>query len=261
MRGAPLALATYEALAPFYDAFSADYDHDTWVARLLELAGRHGLRGRRALDVACGTGKSARPLLERGFAVAACDVSPAMVRIARRRLGAGADVFVADMRRLGPAPRVDLVTCLDDAVNYLLRERDLRAAFACARRRLRPGGVYVFDTNTLATYRSAFAHAGEHGAAGHRFRWRGLGEDRAVWRASVEVMRGGARVASATHVQRHWPVATVLALLRESGFASAVAVGQTTGAVLHGEADELQHTKAVFVAVAPARGGREGGAR
>ena len=68
------ALLAYERLAPVYDRFTADYDHDGWVARLLELARRHGLRGWRVLDIGCGTGKSFEPLVERGFEVTACDL-------------------------------------------------------------------------------------------------------------------------------------------------------------------------------------------
>ena len=39
------------------------------------------------LDVACGTGKSFLPLLERGYDVTACDISEAMLRVARTKVG------------------------------------------------------------------------------------------------------------------------------------------------------------------------------
>jgi SAM-dependent methyltransferase len=92
-----------------------------------------------------------------GFAVTACDVSPSMAAIATQRLGSSADVLVADMRELPESiGRFDLVTCLDDAVNYLTDVDDLRGAFASARRALAPDGVYVFDVNTLHAYDTAF---------------------------------------------------------------------------------------------------------
>src|SRR5437763_17171650 len=80
------ALAAYEALAPYYDAYTEDYPHERWLADLERVAIDHGLRGRRLLDVACGTGKSTLPLVRRGYRACACDLSPAMVAIARRRL-------------------------------------------------------------------------------------------------------------------------------------------------------------------------------
>src|SRR5215217_6758208 len=150
--------AAYDALAPVYDGLTAHHDHERWLTLLLGLARRHGLSGGRALDVACGTGKSFMPLVRRGFDVTACDLSPAMAARARRRArGHRVRVRVADMRGLPLlCERADLVTCLDDAVNYLLDGGELRAGLAGMCANLRPGGLLVFDVNTLATYRTVF---------------------------------------------------------------------------------------------------------
>src|SRR5256885_15284049 len=159
-REASPALEAYERLAPVYDLLTAGYDHPTWLDSLEALAIEHGLRGRRLLDLACGTGKSFLPMLARGYSVSGCDVSPAMVELAREKVvvaGAEAELFVADIRALPPTAPVDLITCLDDAVNYLLSPEDLAAALLCMARALAPGGLAVFDVNTVATYRSSFA--------------------------------------------------------------------------------------------------------
>jgi ubiquinone/menaquinone biosynthesis C-methylase UbiE len=66
------ALLAYESLAPVYDRFTDGYDHDGWVERLVGIARRHGQSGHRALDVACGTGKSFAPLLRRDGRAGAC---------------------------------------------------------------------------------------------------------------------------------------------------------------------------------------------
>src|ERR1700733_11682007 len=99
----------YEAVAPVYDDFTAHHDYRLWVGNLLELAGAAGLSGDIALDVACGTGKSFLPLLERGWKVTACDISPAMVELARTKVGDRVRLEVADMRELPVYGSFDLV--------------------------------------------------------------------------------------------------------------------------------------------------------
>jgi SAM-dependent methyltransferase len=253
--GAHDALAAYEALAPFYDQFTASYAHSDWLRSIDHALRGLGLTGRRALDVACGTGKSSLPLIELGYEVTACDISPAMVAVARERLPVPAErVFAADMRRLPALPHFDLATCLDDAVNYLLTEGDVRATFAGIGRALRPGGLMAFDLNSLRTYGSAFASRSELDGPHARFVWNG--EARApirsgrTYRATVEVHpkgNGHAPVES-VHTQRHYPRETVERLLRSAGLRPVTVFGQATGGRLEGGPDESRHTKLLYVA-------------
>lgn len=249
------ALLAYERLAPVYDDFTDGYEHDAWVGRLERIARRHGAKGPRVLDIACGTGKSFAPLLERGYDVWACDVSPAMVERARRCAGVDPDrVLVADMRALPELGAFALVTCLDDAVNYLLGADELVAAFACVARALAPDGVYLFDANTLATYRAGFAAGAvvERPLAGAV--WRGETaapiEPGALCSAAIELDDDATTVSR--HVQRHHPISTIRRALASAGLACRAVLGQSTGGVLHEEPDEDAHTKLVYVA-GPAR--------
>lgn len=249
------ALAAYDALAPAYDAFTEGYDHERWLDRLEAVAREHGLRGRAVLDVACGTGKSALPLLRRGYAVTACDISPEMARIARERLGEEAEVLVADMRELpaGLGP-FDLVTCLDDALNYLGGTDDLTAAFAAVARVLAPGGLYVFDVNTLAAYRQAGDAVSERGDA--VFCWRteaaapirAGGRFRAQLDAFVRQGDGSWRRTTSRHEQRHFADGEVRACLRRARLACRCVLGQAPGVRLDAEPDEAVHHKRVYVA-------------
>jgi SAM-dependent methyltransferase len=249
------ALGAYEALAPFYDEFTAGYAHADWLGSIESALRELGLTGRRALDVACGTGKSSLPLVELGYEVTACDVSPTMVAVARERLPIPGDrVFVADMRRLPALPRFDVVTCLDDAVNYLLTEADVRAAFAGIGRALRPGGLVAFDLNSLRTYGSAFVSRSELDGPDARFVWNG--EPRAsispgqVYRATVEIHpkgNGHAPIES-VHTQRHYSRETVERLLASAGLRLVTVFGQAPGGRLQGGPDESRHTKLLYVA-------------
>src|SRR5215207_2306258 len=150
--------AAYDALAPVYDGLTAHHDHERWLAQLLDLACRHGLAGTRALDVACGTGKSFMPLVRRGWEVTACDLSPTMAARARRRArGHGVQVRVADMRRLPVlCAGADLVTCLDDAVNYCSIRASCAPAWpVCARTCARAGCSCSTSTRWPPTARSS----------------------------------------------------------------------------------------------------------
>ena len=147
------ATRAYAVLAPAYDLLTAEYAYGPWLSAIERVAREHGLRGHRLLDVGCGTGKSFLPLLERGFDVTACDISPEMVELAQRKAGARADVHVADMRRLPVFGEFDLITCIDDAINHLLGPDEVADALAGMYENLAPGGLLVFDVNTLAAYR------------------------------------------------------------------------------------------------------------
>src|SRR5436190_6767955 len=149
----------YDALAAAYDTLTAAYAHQRWLTAITALAAEHGLAGRRVLDVACGTGKSFLPLLDEGWEVTACDVSPEMAARAAEKAAGRADVHVADMRELPVYGEFDLITCLDDAVNHLLEPDDVLDALAGMRGNLAPGGLVAFDVNTLVAYRSAAADA------------------------------------------------------------------------------------------------------
>ena len=246
------ALLAYERLAPVYDDFTDGYDHDAWVGRLERIARSHGANGPRVLDIACGTGKSFAPLLERGWDVSACDISPAMVERARRCAGVDPDrVVVADMRALPELGAFELVTCLDDAVNYLLDTDDLVAAFAGVARLLAPDGVYLFDTNTLATYRAGFALDAVFERPLAAAVWRGETvtpiEPGALCSAAIE-LAGADDVAISRHLQRHHAEPTIRRALTAAGLACRAVLGQSTGGVLHEEPDEDLHTKLVYVA-------------
>jgi SAM-dependent methyltransferase len=256
---AALALAAYEPLAPFYDSFTSDYAYDEWLGQVEEWARAHGLSGRRLLDVACGTGKSFEPMIERGYVVSACDLSPAMVERARERGGHEADVRVADMRFLPWRDEFDLVTCMDDGLNYLLSAPDLEAALGSMAGALRPGGILICDVNSLLTYRTTFAEEFEVSHGPVRFHWRGRETRRfaasGTARATIEV-RAGRRTCQSHHVERHWPLERLRAACESAGFDRVRFRGQVSGGRLVGDPDESEHIKVVCLA---AKAGRRRG--
>jgi SAM-dependent methyltransferase len=253
------ARETYEAFAPFYDEYTAHHRYEEWTRALEGLARGAGLRGRRLLDVACGTGKSFLPFLERGYEVCACDLSPAMVAIAREKAGARARVEVHDMRSLPRLGAYDLVCCLDDGVNYLRTERELVVAFSSLRLNLAPGGVVVFDANTLRAFRTYFAAATVVQSPGRVLVWDGRTPDDlpagGAARGELLALERDGEWWSRTRVedrQRHHGEATVRGALAAAGLPWVATYGmQLDGSVIDGF-DELVNSKAVYVARASA---------
>jgi tellurite methyltransferase len=126
---------------------------ETWDARYRQrgtapgppsdwLAANRGLlRGTRALDLACGTGRNALWLARLGFTVDALDISEVAIE-SLQGVTAGVHARAVDLEREPlPIGGYDVVVM----INYL--QRDLFAGAAAA---LAPGGVLVAETVTRA---------------------------------------------------------------------------------------------------------------
>jgi SAM-dependent methyltransferase len=259
------AEAAYDALAPAYDVLTADYDYDAWLSAIERVAIAHGLAGRRVLDVACGTGKSFLPLLERGYDVTACDISEAMLRVARTKVGPRASLRQLDMRALPALGPFDLVTCLDDALNYLPDEPALAQALAGMRANLAPGGVLVFDVNSLRTYRGSFSGDWVVDGEDCMVAWRGqTAPDLASGGSAELVVDAFVRAIGAedwtrhraVHRQFHHPADRLERALAQAGLTLRARLGQLPGAVLDDDFSEFDHAKALYVSAHP-RGGAQ----
>jgi SAM-dependent methyltransferase len=252
------AVAAYELLAPFYDLYTHDYAHDELLGNIEGIALAHGLSGRRLLDVGCGTGKSFLPMLARGYDVTACDISPGMVERAREAgEPGGAEVFVADARDLPDVGPFDLTIALDDALNYLLGDDELSSVFEGVAHNLRPGGLFVFDLNSLLTYRQFFTRdvATEVGDA--FFCWRGEESSQefapgSIASSVIEVFssEGGDcwRRYSSRHVQRHHPPGVIEELLCGAGFELLSRRGMMSGARIDPVGEDELHAKLLYFA-------------
>lgn len=155
------ARAEYKALAAIYDAFNAENNYEMWLGGLLPKLEPHGLTTGRLLDAGCGTGMAFEPMLRRGWDIVGCDLSPEMIDRARRKHGEEVELHVADIRELPVYGEFDLVLALNGAVQYLPERSDLDAAFAAMRANLAPGGLIVFDADTLRLFGALFARGSE----------------------------------------------------------------------------------------------------
>jgi ubiquinone/menaquinone biosynthesis C-methylase UbiE len=104
------------------------------------------LSGRRVLDLACGPGRHAVQLLERGARVTGLDLSAPLLQRARERLHHSVQLVRGDMRRLPFADQsFDVVVNLFTSFGYFQEEAQDLAVLGEAARTLVPGGTLVLD--------------------------------------------------------------------------------------------------------------------
>jgi SAM-dependent methyltransferase len=104
------------------------------------------------LDLACGEGSFLRGMAALGWDATGVDQSEEMLSIASQRSSeAGLNIRwqAGDFRKLDFTAEFDLVTCWFDSLNYMTSPDDLQAVFQGAAAALKPGGVFIFDMNTI----------------------------------------------------------------------------------------------------------------
>ncbi len=146
-----LASVPYDRLALVYDAIPPGQAYQSVLQQALEVFSCHA-NIKSIVDLACGTGSATISLSAMGYQVTGLDLSPGMIDAARRKAQAAgeAPLFkVDDMRTFRLEESVDAVVCFGDAANHLLEEKDLRSWLFSVKTALRPGGLLVFDVNTL----------------------------------------------------------------------------------------------------------------
>ncbi|WP_433433507.1 class I SAM-dependent methyltransferase [Nonomuraea sp. CA-141351] len=128
----------YDMIAEGYTAENETSLLNAYYERpaMLELAGN--VTGRRILDAGCGSGPLFAELRDRGAIMTGIDASAGMLEMARRRLGADADLRVADLADPLPFPDDTFDDVMASLVLHYLE--DWAPTLAELRRVLRPGG-------------------------------------------------------------------------------------------------------------------------
>lgn len=214
-------------------AYSNDlaYVHDAGFTAFAKMAGRellrifdrHAIRAGQIVDIGCGTGVLAEIFVAAGYRVLGIDISPSMLKLARRR--APTATFRKGSLLDVPLPRCDAITCTGEILNYLFDSSNslarLKTFFARACHALRPGGLLIFDflaplgagTRAKAVFRTGRDWA----VLVHVI------EDRSRHKLAREIAtfrRVGARYrrSEEVHALKLYPRDRVAALLRRVGF-------------------------------------------
>jgi SAM-dependent methyltransferase len=135
-----------EDLAYIHDAGYGDFARGAAPALLRALRTR-GIKSGLVVDLGCGSGIWAQRLLHAGYAVSGIDISPAMVRLARKK-APDARFRVGSLLSVRLPPCV-AVTALGEVINYTFDRSNSRRALGAFFQRvfeaLAPGGMFIFD--------------------------------------------------------------------------------------------------------------------
>ncbi len=187
-------LEAYTDFAGVYDTFMDDTPYGEWADFLAELIGKYGVSrpvreagecstkreasdaGEKeaqtaalldseknlVLDLGCGTGTLTELLYQKGYDMIGVDYSEEMLGIAlEKKESSGSEILYLcqDMRELDLYSTVGTVVCVCDSVNYLLENDEVEETFALVNNYLYPGGLFIFDFNTVYKYEKVIGDA------------------------------------------------------------------------------------------------------
>lgn len=107
------------------------------------------------LDLGCGTGTLTELLYEKGYDMIGVDCSQEMLNMAMdKKQESGSEILYLcqDMRDIDLYSTVGTVVSVCDSVNYLIEDEDVEDTFALVENYLYPGGIFIFDFNTVYKY-------------------------------------------------------------------------------------------------------------
>lgn len=216
----------YTGFAAVYDMFMDNIPYEAWSGYLTGLLREYGVKDGLVLDLGCGTGTLTRLLADRGYDMIGVDISDEMLEIAMEKQADKPDGILylqQDMREFELYGTVRAVVSICDSMNYLMEYEDLVQVFKLVNNYLDPGGVFIFDLNTVYKYREEL---GEQTIAENRedgsFIWENFFDEEELVNEYdltlfIREEDGRYRKYEETHYQRAYPLAAVKQAIDEAG--------------------------------------------
>ncbi len=146
----------YTGFAGVYDKFMDNIPYEQWEAYVISLLKEYGVADGLVLELGCGTGNMTRLLCSDGYDMIAIDNSEEMLMIARdKAMDETMDILylLQDMRSFELYGTVRAVVSICDSMNYITDPKELCQVFRLVNNYLDPGGVFIFDMNTIYKYK------------------------------------------------------------------------------------------------------------
>lgn len=216
-------MEAYTGFAQVYDTFMDNVPYDEWGEYLVSLLKKYGVEDGLVLDMGCGTGAMTRYLDAHGYDMTGIDVSEEMLTIAKEKSSSDILYLLQDMREFELYGTMRAAVSICDSMNYILEEDDLLQVFSLVNNYLDPGGIFIFDLNTVYKYQEIL---GEQTIAEDReecsFIWDNFYDEEEMineYDLTVFVQEEGDlfRRYCETHYQRAYSSETVKALIEKAG--------------------------------------------
>ena len=156
-------MSSYESFAKVYDTFMSNVPYDKWITYIKKIWKKFDLQPKLILDLACGTGNISYRLAKDGYEMIGVDLSEDMLEEAMEKnalLPRDAKPVLylnQDMREFELYGTIDCVLCLCDSINYIVEPDDLLQVFRLVNNYLEPGGLFIFDINTIYKFKYILA--------------------------------------------------------------------------------------------------------
>lgn len=223
----------YTGFAQVYDEFMNNVPYPQWAGYLDSLLKRNGISHGLLLELGCGTGTMTEEMAARGYDMIGVDASEDMLAEAmEKKWESGHDILYLcqDMRSFELYGTVAAAFCVCDSLNYLTRYEDLVQMFRLVNNYLDPGGVFIFDCNTAAEYRSPLRQAPIVATQnGNTLIWENIWEEESRENEHrlilfLQAEDGRYRKEEETHLQKAWEPDQIQKALGEAGlrFVSAL---------------------------------------
>ncbi len=145
-------MRAYGEFADLYDLFMEDIPYASWKDFICGYLAKQGIRDGILLDLGCGTGQMTRLLRDAGYDMIGVDASAEMLARAAQTDAEGILYLCQDMTSFELYGTVRAVVSVCDCMNYLLTKKELLACFKLVHNYLDPGGIFLFDMNSIFKY-------------------------------------------------------------------------------------------------------------
>ena len=146
----------YSVFAKVYDEFMDNVEYHAWSSFIADTLADYGIMDGLILDLGCGTGSMTELLAGKGYDMIGVDGSDEMLAQAmQKKEASGHEILYLcqDMREFELYGTVRAIVSVCDSMNYILEEEELLQVFRLVNNYLDPGGIFLFDMNTVCLYR------------------------------------------------------------------------------------------------------------